>query len=43
MFRVDEFVAGFGLKVEVVPDGRPLVTERFPPALNPPLLVIVTA
>jgi hypothetical protein len=40
--RVEEFVAGFGLKFDVVPDGRPLITDRLTPALNPPVLLIVT-
>ena len=43
MFSVDEFpVAGFGLKVGVAPDGRPLVTDRLTPALNPPVLLMFT-
>jgi hypothetical protein len=41
MLKVDEFVAGFGLKLDVQPDGKP-VTERLTGALNAPLLVTVT-
>jgi hypothetical protein len=40
MLKVDEFVAGFGLKLDVQPAGRP-VTEKLTGALNPPLLLIV--
>ena len=42
MLSTDEFVAGFGLKVGVAPDGRPLVTDKLTPAPNPPVLEIVT-
>jgi len=43
MLKVDEFVTGLGLKLEVQPDGKPPVTERLTSALNAPLLVTVTA
>ena len=42
MLKVDEFVAGFGLKLDVQPAGKPPVTERATGAPNPPLLVTVT-
>ena len=38
---VEELVAGFGLKLPVVPEGRPL-TDKLTGELNPPLGVIVT-
>ena len=39
--RVEEFVAGFGLKLELVAEGNPL-RARLTEGLNPPLLAIVT-
>ena len=38
---VEELVAGFGLKLELLPAGKPL-TESVTEALNPPVRVIVT-
>jgi hypothetical protein len=38
--KVDEVVAGFGLKLPVAPAGRPL-TERVTDELKPPVRVIV--
>lgn len=40
MLNVDEFVAGFGLKLDVQPAGRP-VREKSTGALNAPLLLTV--
>jgi len=40
MLNVDEFVAGFGLKLDVQPAGRP-VREKLTGALNAPLLLTV--
>ena len=42
MLKVEEFVVGFGLKLDVQPTGKPPVTERATGAPNPPLLVTVT-
>lgn len=38
---VEEVVAGFGLKLPVAPEGRPVI-ERVTGELNPPVGVIVT-
>jgi hypothetical protein len=40
MLNVDEFVAGFGLKLDVQPAGKP-VREKLTGALNAPLLLTV--
>jgi hypothetical protein len=40
MLNVDEFVAGFGLKLDAQPAGRP-VREKLTGALNAPLLLTV--
>jgi hypothetical protein len=39
--NVDELLAGFGLKLELLPDGKPL-TERVTEALKPPLRETLT-
>jgi hypothetical protein len=41
MLNVDEFVAGFGLKLDEQPAGKPPVTERLTGALKAPLLLTV--
>ena len=39
--NVDELLAGFGLKLALLPDGKPL-TERVIEALKPPLREMLT-
>ena len=41
MFNVEALVAGFGAKLPVAPDGRPLM-DKLTDELNPPVRVIVT-
>ena len=41
IFRTEELVAGFGLKLPVAPEGRP-VTDRVTGELKPPVGVMVT-